>query len=718
MSEDIEKKIREFIEVTSYKRIEGGKNEVFLLHDRDGQKYTLKIYNSKFVSQEAIMYRRLRGSSSIKRILCFDKDFILTEYIEGDNISDLLINDTCKFDIYKNVIKDIVGFISECNEIKGEGVGIFSDDFLAEPRQWFEFLLDHLDGLSNDIKDDLYLFELYLYLRRYLVHNKEKFYGIESRVIPIDLNMNNFLMKANGETVCIDLDAAWLGDKLLSFGELMSHIYGTRLYFEFLRYNYDFYINNYKKIHFYAIYSTFSILTYLKCSGQNYQHINPWGNKCNFTKLINAHKNLVEQPENFISEINLINHFGLHSMGEKTLLLNEHSESKIQFERLEKCKEIAGITRISDITGLDEIGICAIQATRINVEKSDESFSVFSGKGMTKEQCIISATMEAIERFCAESKNNANKVEFGTINEMINKKNIIRPTEISSKGKKLLPDAEIAWVKGYDLISKKYCYIPAANVFFPYKSSSQEYFERGYTTGLAAGNSYLEAIVHGICETIERDAAAMNLIFREAKNVVLESIEDTTIQNVIKKIMCVSGLKIYIKFITTQEIPLPIFQVILDDTERRDPMFVCGGYGAHPNKNIALLNALNEAVMSRLGTISGAREDLKKFYEYKKLYTYDEFKKKYLYWFEEKDGIEYQNIISYDLPTVWDDFMLIINLLKRAGFSKIICVDLANKEMGIPVVKMVVPGLERYSFKMDSFGRHAISHMKIKEGGN
>lgn len=58
-------------------------------------------------------------------------------------------------------------------------------------------------------------------------------------------------------------------------------------------------------------------------------------------------------------------------------------------------------------------------------------------------------------------------------------------------------------------------YIPAANVCYPYNFRKHKYPLRNYTTGLAAGNTYLEALFHGLCEVIERDAAAMNIIFKK-----------------------------------------------------------------------------------------------------------------------------------------------------------------------------------------------------------
>jgi ribosomal protein S12 methylthiotransferase accessory factor len=57
-----------------------------------------------------------------------------------------------------------------------------------------------------------------------------------------------------------------------------------------------------------------------------------------------------------------------------------------------------GITRLSDITGLDWIGIPVYNAI---VPRSLESVSVYSGKGATPVDSKVSAIMEALERSAA-----------------------------------------------------------------------------------------------------------------------------------------------------------------------------------------------------------------------------------------------------------------------------------------------------------------------------
>ena len=67
--------------------------------------------------------------------------------------------------------------------------------------------------------------------------------------------------------------------------------------------------------------------------------------------------------------------------------------------KIESIKHFAGITRVSEITGLDSTGIIAYQCIRPDAEENDGTFTVFSGRGLSKDQCRVSAIVEGIERF-------------------------------------------------------------------------------------------------------------------------------------------------------------------------------------------------------------------------------------------------------------------------------------------------------------------------------
>ena len=101
---------------------------------------------------------------------------------------------------------------------------------------------------------------------------------------------------------------------------------------------------------------------------------------------------------------------------EKTL---ENNENKLK---------IAGITRMTDITDLDRIGIPVFSAIRPTAQ--DGGVSVYAGKGIGKNQAKASAMMEGFERYSAEKQDDENITE-GTINEISKKGEFINPEKLN-----------------------------------------------------------------------------------------------------------------------------------------------------------------------------------------------------------------------------------------------------------------------------------------------
>ena len=71
---------------------------------------------------------------------------------------------------------------------------------------------------------------------------------------------------------------------------------------------------------------------------------------------------------------------------------------------------------------------------------------------------------------------------------------------------------------------------------------------------------------------------------------------------------------------------------------------------------------------------------------------------------------------TYANQDIMDDMKFILNRLKKAGLKRVIIVDLTNPNVGIPVVRAIVPGLETFEVaklfqNSDLFmGRRAKSH--------
>ena len=71
-------------------------------------------------------------------------------------------------------------------------------------------------------------------------------------------------------------------------------------------------------------------------------------------------------------------------------------------EKVESKLKLAGVTRVTEITHLDRVGIPVFSAIRPTAQ--DGAVSIYAGKGATTEQAKASAMMEAFERYSAEKQ--------------------------------------------------------------------------------------------------------------------------------------------------------------------------------------------------------------------------------------------------------------------------------------------------------------------------
>ena len=63
---------------------------------------------------------------------------------------------------------------------------------------------------------------------------------------------------------------------------------------------------------------------------------------------------------------------------------------------------------------------------------------------------------------------------------------------------------------------------------------------------------------------------------------------------------------------------------------------------------------------------------------------------------ESSNTVMFSEIKTYLLSDILDDIKLILTRLKKSGLKRAIIVDLTNPNIGIPVVRAIVPGLETF----------------------
>jgi YcaO-like protein with predicted kinase domain len=272
-------------------------------------------------------------------------------------------------------------------------------------------------------------------------------------------------------------------------------------------------------------------------------------------------------------------------------------------ERLRPLLRRAGITRLADVTGLDWIGVPVYQAIRPN----SRGLSVAQGKGVTRAQARVSALMESLESLHAE--NIAQPTVHAPIASMARELDYDPEALLLCNPPPLNRNTVVEWIGATDLCTGASTWLPKQLCDLDLRLRGElgvPIFRRS-SNGLAAGNTVAEALLHGLCEVIERDASWRSRLtrFMADQHVALSMIRSTVPARLVERFSR-AGMATRI-IDATGPVGLPTFEVLLGHPET--PVLHYGA-GCHPNRSTALARALTEAAQSRLADIAGSRDDI------------------------------------------------------------------------------------------------------------
>jgi len=423
-----------------------------------------------------------------------------------------------------------------------------------------------------------------------------------------------------------------------------------------------------------------------------------------------------------------------------------------------------GVTRISDITFMDRLYVPNYSAI---LPGTEDLFWVYSGKGTTTSHAKASALMEAIERYSSLPSTYPRTFIQGSylqLSKLHNK--VLHPAEVVELVNQGYndKDAIMDFLPGFDLLTNEKVLVPAEIALYRYspKHPAIYAFSHSHTNGLASGNVLEEAICHALCEVIERDAVSIaDLCASSIPYNILEKIIDSLkkeekggypvaripaedkfvddssifpdvdiseiaeefepIKRLVKKFTN-AGIPLLIKDITQKDIGIPTFVASSVEWITSDYGYFAKGFGTHPDARIALIRAITETSQTRAANIQGARDDLKKI-QYKE--NDEIYKRKWQFMpassssssltrqkNNNKNIIKFSEIKTHMNEDILDDINLILYSLKEAGLKRAIIVDLTNPNIGIPVVRAIVPGLETFEVTKSIMGRRAKEYFK------
>lgn len=360
-------------------------------------------------------------------------------------------------------------------------------------------------------------------------------------------------------------------------------------------------------------------------------------------------------------------------------------------KRVRPMMPVMGITRIANVTGLDRIGLPVVMVCRPN----SRSIAVSQGKGLDLDAAKVSGVMEAVETYHGETIHLP--LKLGSFEELRYSHPMVDASGLPAPASTRYHDQrQILWIEGIDLVTEASLWLPYevvhTNYTLPLPAGSGCFVAN--TNGLASGNHLFEAISHGICEVIERDAVTLWKLRSEAERrgtaIDLETVDDEPCIGLLRQLEAADiDVKVWD---TTSDVNVACFQCLLVGREDRyaDPEF---GAGCHPAREVALLRALTEAAQARTTYISGARDDfLPHLYEPSTRARRLGDCRALL---EAHPPVRnFRNVPSWYAETFAEDVTEELKRLCSVGITQVAVVNLTKPAFRLPVVRVVIPGLE------------------------
>ncbi len=353
----------------------------------------------------------------------------------------------------------------------------------------------------------------------------------------------------------------------------------------------------------------------------------------------------------------------------------------------------AGISEVTDITGLDVLGVPVFVSVR--PQARGEAFTF--GKGLRPVDAEVGAYMEALEFYFAEPGIGDVSTHWGSARDVAGHERAddaildfvpLLQREVDLDGPLLLALAQ-------DLESGAECAIPAELIYYPAPDVGQSLFGSS-TNGLASGNSVLEATIQALLELIERDVWSFEFVRNASRLVEAASLPDEVREIVGRAEQ--NGLHLKVRTIPN-DYGIPFFAAFVFDLNNPSRKTFNGGWACDLDRDRALMRAVTEAAQSRVAFIHGGR----------KAPTSDADEQVRRHMIGVSDSRQQVSLI--DIPdlavagTLQQKLDALIELLRRVVREPIYRVVFTPPDSPLQVVRVVVPLMENLKETRVRLGR-------------
>lgn len=336
------------------------------------------------------------------------------------------------------------------------------------------------------------------------------------------------------------------------------------------------------------------------------------------------------------------------------------------------------------------------------------------GKGTSDAQARASALGEALERASGvhsgdEPRIRARLVDLGERGihpnacQLFSDRQLARRTDSDGSAAPYAwvpapfdPQREIEWTPVWSFSTGRHRYLPTAQLFYGYPQAGPVSCWAD-SNGSAAGTTVEDALLQGCYELIERDAVAIwwyNRLVRSA--VDLDKPSDPWIER-LRTAYAAIGREVWALDISSDiDVPVVVALSRRIDTPAEDIIF---GFGAHPDGQIALRRALSELNQFLPAVANVCRDGS----------GYASGDPTQLRWW--RTAVVADNPFlrpDPDLPVtrfsdpavdagadLLDEWGRCRSELERRGLE-VLAIDLTRPDIGLPVVKVVVPGMRHF----------------------
>ena len=353
-----------------------------------------------------------------------------------------------------------------------------------------------------------------------------------------------------------------------------------------------------------------------------------------------------------------------------------------------------------------------------------------SGKGASALQARVSALGEALERFSGEihpgvlrepGSFNSMQTKYGDAvihpNAVMRYSNLqyeerlalnARASRFNQVPKPLDPNLEIDWTPIWSLSRQRCCYLPTQLLMMGSLSNSlkavepvEPWIAMGCSNGNAAGNTLEEAVLQGFLELVERDATAIWWYNRlNLQGINLSIINDTWTTQLIEEYHSI-GREVWALDLTFDlgiTCVVALSRVVEGDAER-----IIMGLGCHLDPYIAIQRSLAE-MNQMLGIadteLDGENEEIEDHETTNWLNTATVANQPYLLPATSKPLKSIEGLKDESSGDLLLDIQYCCRCVEEKGME-VLVLNQTRAIVGLPVVKVVVPGLRHF------WARHA-----------